>query len=400
MNPELKPALFKLLSYCRAENWAGYDPYDALNSALFTKFEFLNSRIPRLALTQALKRSPINIRGLAQIPKTQNPKGLALFLSALLEIKPEDLAERDKLIETMICRIAELRSKHDRYDCWGYSFPWQTRTLLVPRFAPNVVCTVFVAGSLLDAYEQRGDERCLKMAVSAAKYILNDLYWAEGEAVGFCYPMPDCKSQTYNANLLAAALLCRVARITNENKFIDPALRTARYAVSRQHDDGSWYYGETAKAHWIDNFHTGYNLGALRSIGRDLDSEEFESSVSRGFEFYRANFFREDGAPKYFHNNAYPLDIHCVAQSILTLVDFKDLDSSSLEMANSVFNWAMKNMWDDRGFFYYRVLRFGKVRTSYMRWSQAWMLLALSKFLACSEPTPSAVSAARATVLA
>jgi mannose/cellobiose epimerase-like protein (N-acyl-D-glucosamine 2-epimerase family) len=41
----------------------------------------------------------------------------------------------------------------------------------------------------------------------------------------------------------------------------------------------------------------------------------------------------------------------------------------------------MRHMWDERGFFYYRVLRFGKVRTSYMRWSQAWMLLALSSLV-------------------
>ena len=38
----------------------------------------------------------------------------------------------------------------------------------------------------------------------------------------------------------------------------------------------------------------------------------------------------------------------------------------------------MKHMWDERGFFYYRVLRLGTIRTSYMRWSQAWMLLALA----------------------
>jgi len=38
-------------------------------------------------------------------------------------------------------------------------------------------------------------------------------------------------------------------------------------------------------------------------------------------------------------------------------------------------------MWDNHGFFYYRVLRFMTVRTSYMRWSQAWMLLALATLL-------------------
>jgi len=50
-------------------------------------------------------------------------------------------------------------------------------------------------------------------------------------------------------------------------------------------------------------------------------------------------------------------------------------------MARSVFKWAMTNMWDERGFYYYRVYRAGTVRTSYMRWSQAWMLLALSELV-------------------
>ena len=44
----------------------------------------------------------------------------------------------------------------------------------------------------------------------------------------------------------------------------------------------------------------------------------------------------------------------------------------------------MKHMWDERGFFYYRVLRMGTIRISYMRWSQAWMLEALSTMLMTS----------------
>ena len=52
----------------------------------------------------------------------------------------------------------------------------------------------------------------------------------------------------------------------------------------------------------------------------------------------------------------------------------------------------MRLMWDERGFFYYRVLRFGTIRTSYMRWSQAWMLLALATLL---ESIPDARAGAR-----
>ena len=41
----------------------------------------------------------------------------------------------------------------------------------------------------------------------------------------------------------------------------------------------------------------------------------------------------------------------------------------------------MTHMWDKRGYFYYQVLPFCTIKISYMRWVQAWMLLALSTLL-------------------
>jgi hypothetical protein len=377
-----KSAAQKLLAYCEARNWAGHDPYDALNSRLFEVLPFLDAKWPRLILTQALKRSPVDIRGLALIPKTQNSKALALFARAILKLRTLEPAERNRLLEALLERLVALRSPNVPYWCWGYSFAWQTRTIVVPRGAPNLVCTTFVAGALLDLYEERHDPRLLAMAASAAHYILDELYWSEGESLAsFSYPLRSLRSQTHNANFLAAALLCRVYRHTGEERLVAPALTVARCSVAKQEADGSWYYGEGSSQRWIDNFHTGYNLCALQSIARDLDTTEFDASIERGYEFYRAHFFREDGAPRYFHNQPYPIDIHCVAQSLITLVAFRDLDPGGLAQAQAVFDWAMRHMWDSRGFFYYRVLRSCTIRTSYMRWSQAWMLLALATLL-------------------
>jgi len=294
--------------------------------------------------------------------------------------------------------LVSLRSKDTPYWCWGYNFPWQTRGVLVPRWAPNLVCTTFAASGLLDAFEQRQDERYLSMAASAAEYLLNELYWTAGDAVcGFGYPLPQVHLQVHNANLLAAALFCRIYQLTGQEKFLAPALAVTRCSVTRQNPDGGWDYGEGPTQKWIDNFHTGFNLGALRSIGRTLGTAEFEPAVGRGFHFYRAHFFREDGAVGYYHNRFYPIDTHCVAQSIITLLDLQDLDPKNVELAHSVLDWAVNHMWDDqRGFFYYRILRTCTIRTSYMRWTQAWMLLALSALLADSapaaaEPVPVAV---------
>jgi hypothetical protein len=379
---DIETAARKLLAYCLANDWAGYDPYDALNSRLFKALPLLDSRIPRLVLTQLLKRSPINFRPWLLVPKTQNPKGIALFLSALLKVPELRQSGTVDPVDSVAETLVALRSPDTLYWCWGYSFPWQTRTIVVPRGTPNLVCTTFAAGALLDLYEQRQETRFLNLAVSAAEYVLNELYWTcDGAVAGLSYPLPSAREQIHNANFLGAALFCRIYRITGERKFVEPALKVARYSAARQHDDGSWAYGETDTQQWVDNFHTGYNLCALKQIDEYLETDEFESAIQKGYDFYKAHFFREDGAARYFHNNTYPLDIHCIAQSIITLLTFRDLDPDSVPLARSVFEWAMNHMWDDRGFFYYRVLRISKIRTSYMRWSQAWMLFATATLL-------------------
>jgi hypothetical protein len=394
-NPDMthngvETVLAKLLAYCRENNWAGYDPYDALNSRAFEVMPFLDSWLPRLVLTQVLKRSPVNFRGLLGIPRTQNAKAIALFLSALLKLSQSRLSDRESLIQVMINRLIDLRSPGVPYWCWGYSFPWQTRNEVVPSGAPNLVCTTFVANALLDAYDQNRDIRCLDMAKSAAEYIVNELYWTDGGSVSsFSYPLPSLRVQVHNANFMAAALLCRVYQSTGEARLLTAALQTARCSAAAQRSDGSWYYGEAPSQNWIDNFHTGYNLCALQSISKYAATAEFDSCAGRGFEFYRAHFFREGGAVTYFHNRAYPVDIHCIAQSVITLLVFRRFDPGNIQLAQTVLQWAMENMWDDRGFFYYRVLRSCTIRTSYMRWSQAWMLFAISSFLSDSAlPAP------------
>jgi hypothetical protein len=396
MENAIQPVAVKLLDYCRGEDWAGYDPYDAVNSRLFAALPWLNRRWPRLVLTQALKRSPVNLRRLLLIPKKQNPKAMALFLSAFLKLSELGLVA-DADVQGMVERLIALRSPGVSYWCWGYSFPWQTRTLVVPSGAANLVCTTFVAGSLLDAYEKRGDSRCLEMAASAAEYILHELYWSDGEAAGFSYPQPSLKTRVHNSNLLAAALLCRVYHHTGERKYLDPAFRVARYSARAQRPDGSWPYGEAPTQAWIDNFHTGYNLCALSDLGKYAGTAEFQSFMQRGFAFYRDHFFLGDGAVRYFHNRTYPIDAHCVAQSILTLEALHHLDPGNLPRAEKVLRWATEHMWDERGFFYYRVLRLATIRTSYMRWSQAWMLRAVSAMLCHAEKCGDSRAASDAT---
>ena len=389
--PSVLDAMSRLLAYCEANDWAGYDPYDALNSELFKSLPVLDRRVPRLVMTQALKRLPVNVRPLLRIPKTQNAKGLALVLASFVKLSKIGLLDRNERISEMVEQLAAHRSPDTPRWCWGYSFPWQTRTKVVPRGTPNLVCTIFVGNALLDAHEARREAGCLEMALGAAEYILQDLYWCEGtELAGFAYPLPSMRQQIHNANLLAAAFFCRVSALSGEGRFREPAFEVARFSAAKQRNDGSWLYGELPIHQWVDNFHTGYNLCALRDLDRHAGTDEFETHVRRGLEFYRTHFFREDGAPRYFHNRTYPIDVHCVAQSIITLLVLKDLDRDNVRLAHAVFRWSMNCLWDERGYFYYQQLRWLTNRIPYMRWAEAWMLLALCSLLedGCGAGTP------------
>ena len=373
----LDATIAKLEEYCRSRNWAGFDPYDALNSELFARTPLVHSRLARLAFTQFMKRSPVNLRPLLRIRPHQNPKALGLFLSFYVRRARAGDAAARAAAGQVASRLVELRSPGTPHWCWGYSFPWQMRGRLVPSFGPNLVCTTFAAHALLDACEAGLGDEYLGPAAGAGEYIAKELYWHDGRQAGLAYPLPDIRVPIHNANLLGAALLCRLAKINGESSLLDAALSVTRYSAAHQREDGSWPYGVGSTQQWVDNFHTGYNLCALQSIGTDLGTDEFEPVIRKGYAFYREHFFTARGEPKYFHDRTYPIDIHSVAQSLITLHAFRRIDPEADGLARAVLAWAVKHMWDERGFFYYRVLRGVTIRTSYMRWSQAWMLRAL-----------------------
>jgi len=73
-----------LFAYCESENFAGYDPFDGLNSRIFQASPLKYFSLARLAWLQAVKRSAKNLRPVLKVEKGINPKGLALFALAEL----------------------------------------------------------------------------------------------------------------------------------------------------------------------------------------------------------------------------------------------------------------------------------------------------------------------------
>jgi len=334
---QLRDVWRKLHEYCTARGWRGYDPYDGLNSPLA---RVLPGKFARQAWTQLHRRSPVNLRPLCGIEPTLNAKTLALAV----------LGSRD---EKLLDELEKLRTTSGG---WGYPFDWQSRAFFVSRGTPNLICTVFGAR----AYERLG-RKCDVSVIE--KQLLRE---RNGER--WLAYVPQTDSQVHNINMLGAALLGR--------------RDCMEFSVKRQRADGSWPYGEAANQRWIDNFHTGYNLVALKDYEARTGDHSFAESAERGFAFWERTFWRADGAPRYYHEEDYPLDTHCSAQAILTCLAF-----GRIEKAVTAARWAVENMWDKLGFFWYQRGRYCANHLSYVRWTQAWMYYALAELLPVIEKT-------------
>ena len=385
----------QLRQYCEVEQFKGWDPYDGLNSKIFQFIPFLKqSALCRLMVIQGFKRSPINFRRIALVPKEHNPKGIGLFLQGYCNLykaimkdplKETDLGSATEILDRihqLAKLLISLQSEGYSGACWGYNFDWQARRLfLFPKFTPTVVATNFCATALIDAYEVTKEREYLEVALSAAEFVMKDLHRAScNDGFLFSYSPLEGNDTVFNASLLGSKLLSYCYRYTGRKDYYDAARASVLACCKAQSEDGSWVYGMLPVQSWIDSFHTGYNLDGLIAYEEQTGDTSFHEFIEKGFDFYINNFFAYDGTPKYYHNQMYPIDIHCPGQLWVTLHRLGKFEQYK-ELAQKVFEWTVSNMQDKKGYFYYQLKNGISSKISYMRWSNAFMFNALSYYL-------------------
>ena len=387
---DLEQAYDRLYAYCKAEDFAGYDPFDGLNSRLFQLTPLKFFRSTRLAWLQIVKRSAINLRPALLVEKGINPKGLALFalaeLSRYRTTHSESHAENAQeflrhLRDTMIVGASD---NGRQTAAFGYNFDWQSRVFFAPRGTPAIVPTAFASQAFVEAYRVFGDKEYLETAEAVCEFVLNGLNRPldADDEICFSYTPVD-HSIIYNASLLAGECLARVGAITENSEYLDLAAKTARFVIRRQRSDGGWGYGENVNQGWVDNFHTAYVLLSLKRISDAVPglAAGADDGLERGVRYWLDNFFLDDGTPKYYNNATYPVDIHSVAAAIIALCEMRQADSRMLPLARKVAEWVTANLCDPAGFFYYQRRKHRLVRTPFIRWGQAWMAYALARLL-------------------
>jgi hypothetical protein len=189
------------------------------------------------------------------------------------------------------------------------------------------------------------------------------------------------QSSIHNANIMGGAFLARLGAALASGRYQEAARSAMLYTCARQRPDGSWFYAEEPKYHWIDNFHTGYNLSALKVYRASSNDASFDGHVTIGTDYFKRVFFEPDGCPRYFHDRRDPVDIQCAAQAIDTLATLSSDSPENLELALKVAEWTITNMQAADGHFLYRDLGWTKVRTPMLHWGQGTMVKALTTAL-------------------
>ena len=393
---EIIDSFKKLKSYCEAEHYKGWDPYDGLNSKVFQALPyFKNSAFWRLCVIQGFKRCPINLRRLLLVPKDYNAKGIGLFLQGYCNLvkaiweKPELTAEigSENELKGRVDQLAELlislQSKGDFHGaCWGYNFGWQAKFLFFfPAFTPTVVATNFCATALMEAYEVTGNKKYLDIALSSAEFVRQDLHRTEHEGgFLFSYSKFPNNREVLNASLLGSRLLSFAYKYTGNKEYKELAEKSVCACCRLQEEDGSWIYGLSPGQSWVDSFHTGYNVDGIIGYEEMTGDTKFHNYIEKGFKYYVETFYEKDGTPKYFNNQMYPIDIHCPGQLLVTLTRLHRYDENA-DLAGKVLNWTIRNMQAPQGYFYYQLKKGMSSKISYMRWSNAFMFCAMSYIL-------------------
>lgn len=388
----LLQSIDRVTNWVEAHDYQAFDPGDGENS--FLRHFTFHSQLLRRILTASVLRSPFEIRPWIGIRPHTSTKGMGYMGWGYVKMYAVTGEPRYRQrAEQCFAWLIEHRASGYEHYCWGNHFSFTTRAGTIPKYMPTIVWSSLIGLAFLEAYEVLGDERYLEVAASAAEWVKTLPREQAGRGVCLSY-VPSGQRSIHNSNMLGAAILSRSSRHTGDAGAAELARLAMTYSCERQNADGSWFYGSDPKYHWIDNFHTGYNLDCLKRYEDSVGTGEFTQHLEAGFRYFKQTFFAEDGRPRYYHDAALPTDIQCAAQAIDTLTYFSSADASALAMAQKVAEWTIRNMQGEDGHFYYRDLGWKKITTPMFHWGQGTMFKAMAHLLGRMQGTAPALRAA------
>jgi len=379
-------AVARIRAWGEAREWHGYDPYDALNSPI-TSLLTLGTGVGRRILTQAVMRSPANLRPMLGIRPALNAKALGIVASGYVRLA---VAGDETAGPAAAYWLDHLRQNAP---CWGYHFDVQTRFFGYRAGTPNTIATSFVAQAFLDDYEFLGHEQSGETALQTAAFLVDRMLTSTPAGPYFRY-LEHEDALVHNANLLACAILARTARCLGVSDLAARAAEATTTTLEAQRNDGSWPYSGGDGRDWVDNFHTGYVLESLAECERLLpDAAE---RLARGLNYWERELFLADGTPKYYNHRTMPLDAHNYAQAIETWLSMGDRRAGAFERARRTAAMLIADFLTFEGYVRFRRGRRWVNNVAFVRWTTAPAFRALAR-LVLAEARGTTVAAAGST---
>jgi rhamnogalacturonyl hydrolase YesR len=375
----ISTSIQKVQKWVEDHGYKGYEPFDGLSS-WFRPLTFGNLLGERL-LMQLIRQSPINLRPIMGVKPKDSTKGRGYMAHGyLFRYKTTGQTEYLKKAEACLDWLDHHKAPKFAKHSWSNHFDFSSRGGSYTKDDPIIVWTALIGFAYLEAYELTGTKRWLEIADSVCGWIMDLTREKTGRGNCLSY-RAHVQSSIHNSNMLGAAMLARTAKHTGKRDYVEVARSAMEYSCARQLLDGSWPYGEDPKYHWIDNFHTGYNLDSLKTYLESTEDYTWRPNFRAGLKFYKAHFFEADGCPKYYHDRRYPVDSQCAAQSIESLAVLSSEDPECLELGVRVARWTIANMQAPDGHFYYRIYPLMKARTPMLHWAQATIYKGLAVLL-------------------
>jgi len=390
-NPDIALAqewIADLDAWIEAHGLVGYDPFDVKQHPWIRAAQ--PYAILRKASTGLCDRFPHASRSLLHVQPSENPKAhalVALGKMRLCEVNDET-SYLDHALEHLTWLAQRACSGYGGL-CWGYPFAVSAKGLDTEAETPVGVVSAIAGQAFLRAYELTQKQQHLDAARSVAQFMLDDLPRMEQPDGTVCFGYtPGDRRRVHNANLLVAEHLFQVGAITQEPVLVDAAEPALRFSLTRQREDGAWYYGEYDVAEpfeegilrLIDNHHTGFVLRSLHAISKVWPGEDVTAAIEKGFRYYR-KLFTPSGMPVNDYGQ-YPVDIHACAEGILCASVLAESLFTARRLAFLAIRWPyfyLRN--PDDGAPYYRKYPFFTARITFPRWGVAWMYLAVAEYL-------------------
>ncbi len=395
---EVINSITKLDRWISMNGWLGYDPYDIRGHSIFIKLIRNQIRNPVLKLARHISLLGIEVfpeafRNLFRIRKEVNAKAMGLFAVAYLKLY-QQLKNDNYFQKACECLRWLEDNKIQGYTgvCWGYPFNWQS-LILIPKYTPSAVVTSICGDAFWNFYKFTNDSKYLDVCESICRFFTRDFNvdYIDDNKICFSYTPLD-RFHVHNANLFVAEFLIRVGKESNNDEFKQYGTKALNYTLDAQNEDGSFYYWALSDKDVynipdsslknIDHYHTGFVLRRLHSIYSNTNELRVLDALSKGYQFYKDNLFKDGTIPKLNPNSTYPINIHCCAEAILCMSTLSKVFPDATEYARNAFLWTEKNMQDRDGHFYYLKTARRTDKMPYIRWGQAWMLRALASVLA------------------